>query len=62
MAENCFPLAGADDTQAGQELAVNVGLAPYQAPVCLVLTAPTGLATGGGLLGQLATEGYNHSL
>lgn len=41
---------------------LNVGLAPYQAPVCLVLTAPTGLATGGGLLGQLATEGCNHSL
>lgn len=41
---------------------LNVALAPYQAPVCLVLTAPTGLATGGRLLGQLATEGCNHSL
>jgi len=41
---------------------LNVVLAPNQAPVHLVLTAPTGLATGGGLLGQLATEGCNHSL
>lgn len=41
---------------------LNVGLAPYQAPVCLVPTVPTGLATWGGLLGQLATEGCNHSL
>lgn len=46
----------------GRSWLLNMGLAPYQAPVCLVLTAPTGLATGGGLLGQLATEGCNHSL
>lgn len=41
---------------------LNVALASHQAPVCLFLTAPKGLATGGGLLGQLATEGCNHSL
>lgn len=46
----------------GRSWLLNETLAPYQAPVCLVLTTPTGLATGVGLLGQLATEGCNHSL
>lgn len=37
-------------------------LALHQSRVCLGLTVPARLATGGGLLGQLAIEGCNQSL